>query len=77
MVRLLGERITQWGTPMTPFASLTRASVLYVLAGFLPVIGWLVLMPAALFLAVGSGILALFSSRVLAPVRPAEVEAAL
>ncbi len=56
MARLLGERIDAMGSPMTPFASLTRASVLYVTAGFLPVIGWFVLMPLALMLAVGSGV---------------------
>ena len=44
------------GSPMTPFASLTRASVLYTAAGFLPVIGWFGLLPLALFLAVGSGV---------------------
>ena len=54
MVRLLGERIDAMGSPMAPFASLTRASVLYVAAGFLPVIGWFFVLPAALLLSVGA-----------------------
>lgn len=56
IVRLLGARIDALGSPMTPFASLTRASVLYVTSGFLPVIGWGVLLPAALLLSIGSGV---------------------
>jgi hypothetical protein len=76
-VRLLGARIIGLGTPMTPFASLTRASILYVLAGFLPVIGWFVVLPGVLFLAVGSGALSLSPARILAPARPVEAEAAL
>lgn len=63
VVRLLGARIDALGSPMTPFASLTRASVLYVAAGFLPVIGWGVVLPAALLLSVGSGIAVLFGAR--------------
>ena len=63
MVRLLGERIDAMGSPMTPFASLTRASLLYATAGFLPVIGWFVLLPVALFLAVGSGVAVLRSAK--------------
>ena len=62
---------------MTPFASLTRASALYVLAGFLPIIGWFVLLPAALFLSVGSAVLTFFSARVPLQVRQVEAEAAL
>ncbi len=76
-VRLLGNRITEMGAPMTPFASLTRASALYVLAGFLPIIGWFVLLPAALFLSVGSAVLTFFSARVPLQVRQVEAEAAL
>jgi hypothetical protein len=76
LVRLLGERITALGAPMTPFASLTRASVLYVLAGFLPGVGWFVLVPAALCLAVGSSVLALFPAPVAVRACPAEIEAA-
>jgi hypothetical protein len=60
IVRLLGARIDALGSPMTQFASLTRASFLYVGAGFFPVIGWLAILPAALFLSVGCGLPALF-----------------
>ena len=63
IVRLLSGRIDALGSPMTPFASLTRASVLYVAAGFLPVIGWGVVLPAALLLSVGSGVAVLFGAR--------------
>ena len=58
-VRLLSERIDALGSPMTPFAGLTRASLLYVAAGFLPVIGWGIVLPAALLLSLGSGSAAL------------------
>ena len=63
VVRLLGARIDALGSPMTPFASLTRASVLYVATGFLPVIGWGVVLPAALLLSVGSGVAVLFGTQ--------------
>jgi len=62
-VRLLSARIDALGSPMTPFASLTRASVLYVAAGFLPVIGWAAVLPAALLLSVGSGVAVLFRAK--------------
>ncbi len=61
MTRLLAARIDAMGSPMTPFASLTRASVLYVVMGFLPGIGWFAVLPAALLLSVGSGVAALRS----------------
>ena len=70
-VRLLGARIDALGSPMTPFASLTRASVLYVAAGFLPVIGWGAVLPAALLLSLGSGVAVLGRAKPQArPVQP-------
>lgn len=66
-VRLLGGRIDAVGSPLTPFAALTRASFLYVAAGFLPVIGWFLVLPASLLLALGAGLPALFPARVPAP----------
>jgi len=70
-IRLLGARIDALGSPMTPFASLTRASVLYVSAGFLPIIGWGVVLPAALLLSLGSGVAALGRAKPQArPVQP-------
>ena len=60
IVRLLGARIDALGSPMTPFASLTRASFLYVGAGFFPVIGTFAILPAALVLSVGCGLPTLF-----------------
>jgi len=74
-VRLLGERIDA-DARMSPFASLTRAAILYVLAGFLPVLGWFVLLPCALALSVGGGVAALAPKRVKQPVRQTEIEAA-
>lgn len=75
-VRLLGERIDAAGTGLSPFASLTRAAILYVLAGFLPVLGWFVLLPCALLLSVGSGAAALAPKRSKRPTRQAEIEVA-
>lgn len=70
VVRLLGGRIDALGSPMTPFGSLTRASALYVAAGFLPVIGWGIVLPAALLLSVGSGVAVLFKARPAPRSRP-------
>ena len=66
-VRLLGGRIDAIGSPLTPFAALTRATFLYVSAGFLPVIGWLLVLPGSLLLALGAGLPALFPERAPAP----------
>lgn len=63
MTRLLAGRIDAMGSPMAPFASLTRASGLYVASGFLPVVGWFFVMPVALLLAVGSGVAALWPEK--------------
>lgn len=63
VVRLLGARIDALGSPMTPFGSLTRASFLYVGAGFFPIIGWFAILPAALFLSVGCGAAVLFRAK--------------
>ncbi len=68
-VRLLAERIN---TPAPPtFGGVTRAAILYVLAGFLPVLGWFVLVPAALLLSVGSAASVMLPRRAA---RPARVE---
>jgi hypothetical protein len=42
------------GAGMAPFAGMTRAVALYVLAGYTPLIGWFVVAPAALLISVGS-----------------------
>ncbi len=62
-VRLLSGRIDALGSPMTPFASLTRASILYVAVGFLPVVGWVGILPVALVLSVGCGVAVLFRAK--------------
>lgn len=56
IVRLLGERIESAGTVMTPFAALTRGAFLFVTAGFLPIIGWFVVAPISLLMALGAGV---------------------
>lgn len=63
-VRLLAGRIETVGSPLTPFAALTRATFLFVSAGFLPVFGWFLVLPATLLLALGAGLPALFPARV-------------
>jgi hypothetical protein len=56
IARLVGERIQGVGASMSPFASLTRGTILYVIAGFLPIIGWLFVTPIALLLSLGSAV---------------------
>ena len=73
IARLMGERIRETGAKMSPFASLTRGTILYVAAGYLPVIGWFLIVPVALCLSVGSGVGVLAP---VAPVRPREAVAA-
>ena len=63
IVRLVASRIDDLGSPLTPFGSTTRASVLYVSAGFLPILGWLFFVPAALLLSVGCGLSALHRAK--------------
>ena len=63
IVRLVASRIDALGSPLAPFGSLTRASVLYVSAGFLPVLGWFFFLPAALLLSVGCGLSALHRAK--------------
>ncbi len=66
-VRLLAGRIETVGSPLAPFAALTRATFLFVSAGFLPVFGWFLVLPAALLLALGAGLPALLPARTHAP----------
>jgi hypothetical protein len=54
-IRLISERIQQHGSILSPFASLTRSSFLYVLAGFVPIIGWFVITPVAAIVSAGAG----------------------
>ncbi|MGC4099392.1 MAG: DUF1800 family protein [Nitrospira sp.] len=56
---LIGDRIETVGAHMAPFASLTRGAVLYVAAGFLPVVGWFLIAPLALLLSLGGAVSAL------------------
>lgn len=55
VVRLMGARIESVGSGLTPFAALTRGTVLYVAAGFLPIVGWFFVTPVAALLTLGAG----------------------
>lgn len=70
IVRLLGERIQTTGTSLSPFAALTRGTALYVVAGFLPVVGWFLIVPLALLLSVGSGVAACRRAPIAVASRP-------
>ena len=59
IVRLLGERIEATGTQMPPFASLTRGTLLFVTAAFLPIVGWFLILPVAALIGLGAGLVAL------------------
>ena len=76
IVRLMGERIGGIGSEMTPFARLTRASALYVGAGFVPVAGWFLLTPIAAIAAVGAGLPAMRKHRpvVVAPAQSMQTD---
>lgn len=67
IARLLGERVQAVGTHMTPFAALTRGTALYVLAGFLPVVGWFLIVPLALLFSLGGAVAALRPARRATP----------
>ena len=68
VIHLLARRIDALGSPLSPFGSLTRAAILYVSAGYLPVIGWFFLVPVALLLSLGSGVSALRRPKKTAPI---------
>jgi hypothetical protein len=59
IARIIGERIQRIGTQMAPFAALTRGASLCVLAGFLPIIGWFLVTPLAILIALGGAFTAL------------------
>jgi hypothetical protein len=75
VVRLLGERIESAGTQMPPFAALTRATLLFVTAGFLPLVGWFLVVPAAALVSLGGGFCVLRAPRKPRPARPVETAA--
>lgn len=56
IVRLLSRRIHDTGSRLQPFAALTRGALLFVMAGFLPIVGWFLIVPAALLLSLGAGL---------------------
>ncbi len=68
-VRLLAERISSPRLAPPPFGGVTRAAILYVLAGFLPLLGWFVLVPGALLLSVGSATSVMLPRRAAQPAR--------
>jgi hypothetical protein len=56
VVDLMASRIDGIGTEMAPFARLTRAAALYVGAGFVPIVGWFLVMPIATLATIGAGL---------------------
>jgi hypothetical protein len=64
--RILSLRIGGEGSELAPFARLTRSVALYVGAGFLPVIGWFVVTPAALLMSAGAAVSTMRPRRALA-----------
>jgi len=54
IVRLISDRIRGHGSEMTPFSTLTRGAILYVLAGFLPIFGWFLVLPVGFLISIGS-----------------------
>ena len=71
IARLLGGRIRQIGTDMTPFAALTRGTALYVLAGLLPVVGWFLITPLTAMISLGAAFAALRPVRSVREAPPA------
>lgn len=67
IARLVSERIQAVGSHMNPFATLTRGTILYVAAGFLPIIGWFLVAPIALLLSLGGGVAALWGRKEAPP----------
>lgn len=55
IANMLGQRIQETGTQMPPFASLTRGAFLVVTAGFLPIVGWFLVLPVVTLISLGSG----------------------
>lgn len=66
IARIVSLRIGGEGSELTPFARLTRSVALSVGAGFLPVIGWFVIAPAALLLSAGAAVSAMRPRRATA-----------
>lgn len=59
IARLMGERIEELAKPLTPFAGLLRGSIIFSVALFFPVIGWLFITPVVGMCALGAGASAL------------------
>ncbi|MCS6862279.1 MAG: hypothetical protein NZT92_18395, partial [Abditibacteriales bacterium] len=63
ITRLMGERIEELGKPLTPFAALLRGSVIFSVALFFPIVGWLFIAPVVGMCALGAGASALLRGR--------------
>lgn len=61
MSRLLGERLVLWSEPASKLKNLLRGAVIYELAGIMPIVGWLLFLPAMVILSIGAATAALFS----------------
>ena len=74
IVRLIAERIEAKSPALAGFPSLTRATALYVAAGYLPVVGWFAIAPIAFIFSVGAAWSAVFGRtpkpQPVAPIEP-------
>jgi hypothetical protein len=63
IVKIITGRIESTGSQLTGFTALTRATALYVAAGFLPVVGWFAIAPVAFFFSVGAASNSVFAGK--------------
>lgn len=71
VIRIMAGRIDHFGTAMTGFACLTRATALYVAGGFVPIVGWFLFTPVAAIGTIGAGLAALRRTKPVQPLQPA------
>lgn len=58
-VRIMDGRISNIGADLSPFNRLVKATSLYVLTGFVPLIGWFIVTPVLAILSIGAGTVAM------------------
>ncbi len=60
---LVGERLRHMDANLSPYAALSRGTVVLVVGCLFPLLGWLVFAPILLFVSVGAGVRALWVHR--------------
>ncbi|GMV88818.1 MAG: hypothetical protein AMXMBFR81_17490 [Chthonomonas sp.] len=60
---LVGERLRHLDANLSPYAALSRGTVVLVVGCLFPLLGWLVFAPILLFVSVGAGVRALWVHR--------------